>query len=258
MSDLTAYQRAFARELREGLSGAMAPWLSDASALPHIAVYRNNYVIGVADALASAYPAVARLVGAKFFQAMAKAFIAAHPPRDTRLALYGGGFADFIESFEPAAKLPYLPDVARIERAWIEAHYAADAMPLTPKALAGKSPETIAALAPGLHGSARIIASEFPSLTIWSQNRASGDPQPIALDQGGETALVWRPGREVMTAPLSAGEASFLLNAAQDEPLGEAGARAIANDKDFNLAQAFGQWIQRGVFAAIDDEGFSS
>ena len=62
---------------------------------------------------------------------MARAYALAEPPRSPVLMDYGAGFADFIAGFAPAASLPYLPDVARIERAWREAYHAADAEPLT-------------------------------------------------------------------------------------------------------------------------------
>jgi hypothetical protein len=70
------------------------------------------------EALKDAFPAVHRIVGPEFFQAMARAYIVLEPPRSPILLDYGAGFPDFIGEFEPAAVLPYLADVARIERAW--------------------------------------------------------------------------------------------------------------------------------------------
>ena len=40
-----------------------------------------------------------------------------HPPTSPVLTEYGDGFADWIAGFEPAAALPYLADMARLERA---------------------------------------------------------------------------------------------------------------------------------------------
>ena len=39
------------------------------------------------------------------------------PPRTAWLDAYGTEFPEFLEHFEPAASLAYLPDVARLERA---------------------------------------------------------------------------------------------------------------------------------------------
>ncbi len=90
-----------------------------------------------------AFPAVERIVGEEFFQAMARAYVLAEPPRSPVLMDYGTTFADFIAGFAPAASLPYLPDVARIERAWREAYHAEDAEPLGPEAFAGIGADAI-------------------------------------------------------------------------------------------------------------------
>ncbi len=89
------------------------------------AVYRNNVVAGlIAGAAVTAFPAVHRIVGADFFLAMARAYVAEEPPGSPIMLDYGAGFPDFIGRFEPAMTLPYLADVARIERAWSEAYHA--------------------------------------------------------------------------------------------------------------------------------------
>src|SRR5690606_15015602 len=81
------------------------------------AVYRNNVVVGLVNALAARFPALQRIVGEEFFRAMAQLYVRAHPPRSRLLMEYGDGFADFIAAFEPAAELPYLADIARLEAA---------------------------------------------------------------------------------------------------------------------------------------------
>ena len=105
------------------------------------AVYRNNVAAGLIGVVAGAFPAVQRIVGEEFFKAMARAYVLAHPPESPVLMDYGADFADFIAGFEPAASVPYLADVARIERAWREAYHAAEAVPLAPTDFAG-IPET--------------------------------------------------------------------------------------------------------------------
>lgn len=80
-----------------------------------LAVYRNNVVGSLIDALADAFPVAQQLVGVAFFRAMAGVFARQAPPRSRILAHYGEGFAEFIEGFEPARSVPYLADVARLE-----------------------------------------------------------------------------------------------------------------------------------------------
>ena len=64
-----------------------------------------------------AFPVVKRLVGDKYFHAMANVFLLREPPFSPLLIHYGETFAAFVEEFEAAKPLPYLADVARLEYA---------------------------------------------------------------------------------------------------------------------------------------------
>ena len=99
------------------------------------AVYRNNVAHSLIQALRSRFPTIEALVGAEFFAAMARVFAAHHPPAGPVLAEWGDGFADFLTRFPPVAKLPYLPDVARVEFARGRAYHAADCAPIDPETL---------------------------------------------------------------------------------------------------------------------------
>ncbi len=55
-----------------------------------LAVYRNNVVSSLIDAVADSFPVTQELVGEEFFRAMAAVFVRAHPPRSKVLTHYGG------------------------------------------------------------------------------------------------------------------------------------------------------------------------
>src|SRR5215471_6617276 len=78
-------------------------------------VYRNNTFSSLTAALKDSFPVVCQLVDERFFGYAAQEYIRTHPPRAPRLAEYGEDFADFLAGFEPARRLPYLSDVARLE-----------------------------------------------------------------------------------------------------------------------------------------------
>ena len=105
--------------------------LAALTAQPAFAVYRNTVMKACVDALEANFSTVARLVGSDWFRAAAAryVYVAAQPPDDARMLEYGGSFADFLQTFEPARELPYLADVARLDRCWTEAHAAADGSP---------------------------------------------------------------------------------------------------------------------------------
>lgn len=85
-------------------------------------IHRNTVRGVLIQALRLSYPTVDALVGADFFDQTAHLYIAAHPPRAACLTFYGDAFADFLAG--AAAALPYLPDVARLDRAVEKALHA--------------------------------------------------------------------------------------------------------------------------------------
>src|ERR1700740_665259 len=99
-------------------------------------VYRNNVTVSLIDALAAGYPAVQRIPGVDFFRARARFPVGATPLTSRLLFEYGRDFPAFIAAYDYAQGMPWLADVARIERAWLDAYHAADAPPLPAAALA--------------------------------------------------------------------------------------------------------------------------
>ena len=120
-------------------------------------VYRNNVTVSLIEALAAIYPAVQRLTGPDFFRAMAHFHIRETPPTSPLLFYYGRDFPAFIARYEHARSLPWLADVARIERAWLDAYHAADQPPLSPTALVAAAPDRLADLVFTVHPATRVV-----------------------------------------------------------------------------------------------------
>jgi len=198
-------------------------------------VYRNNVVVGLVEALSVTYPAVARLVGDEFFRGAAGVFVRRAPPRSPLLFDYGGGFADFLDGFEPARSVPYLGDVARLEWAWNEAYHAADAPTLDPAALAAIPPDRLAELCIKMHPATRLVPSRYPIVTLVAANRGPAMADAVRLPEGGEDALVCRRGIEVGLHLLPTGGMVFLAALAAGRPLGLAAEEATAAAVDFDL-----------------------
>jgi len=187
---------------------AIPPGLSDARGGPaerRFAVYRNNVVVSLIDAMETGFPVIVKLVGEEFFRAMAGVFVRAHPPTSPVLARYGIDFPQFLENFEPVAHLPYLADVARLEFALREAYHAADAAPVAPGALAhSRLMEARLRLAPAT----RVVASPYPIHAIWRANTEAGAPPAKG---GAETVLVTRPDWDPWPRPIPPAAARMIL-----------------------------------------------
>lgn len=242
------FHDAFADVLRGGGAEALAAYLADPDA-PGLAVYRNNVVSGAITALGDAYPAVKRLVGERRFNALARAYWQGHPPREPSLSRYGDGFAGHIERWEPAASLVYLADVARLDRAWLTAHHAADAPLLTVRDIQALDPAALGALRPRLHPSVHILTSSWPAWSIWRTNREDDTVTPVRLADGGEIALLHRPAGAVRHRRLEAGEFR-LLTAFQNGQTAEAAAEVmVAADADADPIPCFLRLLSEGVFS---------
>jgi hypothetical protein len=198
-------------------------------------VYRNNVVVALVDALAETFPVVQTMVGERFFRAMAGASLAQQLPETPVLANFGKRFPEFIAAFPPAAGLPYLADLARLEFARVEAFHAADRRALGASELASwlGDPQGLAQLRFAWHPSLRLIPSPYPIVALWAAHAAEGDLRQIDWTRG-QTALVLRHDLEVEVFALDQADAAFLAALLARHPLGEAVEAAGRIDFDFN------------------------
>lgn len=213
-------------------------------------VYRNNVTVSLINALAETFPATRRITGEDFFRAMARFHVRATPPTSPLLFEYGRGFPDFIERYEYAKTMPWLADVARIERAWLDAYHAADAEPLSASTFAAVASERLADAVLTPHPATRIVRSRFPAVTIFAANRSSAPVAPVRTTEP-EDALVTRPGLEVIVRHLPPGAAVFLTRLIDGEPLGAAAAAGTSEAPDLDLAATIAGMIEAGAFSTI-------
>lgn len=217
------------------------PGLTDPDGEPsakRFAVYRNNIITGLVETLKAAFPVARRLVGDQFFSAMARMYVSLEPPGSPIMLDYGAGFADFIGTFEPAASLPYLRDVARLERAWVEAYHAAESAQLDLVAFSRIAPVDVPRLRLALHPSLRIVRSSFPIVTVWQMNTAEGVPAAVEMNSDGQDALVLRPIAEVEVRVLRTGVGAFIQALAAGALIIEATKSALDDHPGFDLNAA--------------------
>lgn len=217
-----------------------------------LAVYRNNVVGSLVDALADTFAVTQQLVGETFFRAMAGVFVRRSPPRSPVLAYFGGGFPDFIAGFAPAATLPYLPDLARLEFARLQACHAAEAAPIAGPALsqALQDPHRLGAWRLHWHPSMRLVESPYAVVSLWVAHQTEGEVAPLAVDHA-EAALVLRDGLDVLVLPADAGTACFLRRTLAGATFGAAAAEALAADPAFDLGAALALLVRQGALVAL-------
>ncbi|WP_448096195.1 HvfC/BufC family peptide modification chaperone [Luteibacter yeojuensis] len=242
MNALADFHDAFAAALR-GEASSFAP-ASQAA----FAVYRNTVMRACLDALEANFPAVLCLVGRDWFRAAAAIHTMASPPKDARLARYGDDFPAFLEAFEPAAALPYLADVARLDRLYNESLDSADAEPLDMDHLLGVTPSALAATRLPIHPATRWLASSFPALSIW---RPSRDCVTVCgeLAWRPECTIVVRVANEVSVLPASLAELTLLEACHRGATMGEAVAAVATAHPDVSIELTVSGLLRSGAFA---------
>lgn len=231
-----------------------APAAITASYRSRFAIYRNNVVVSLIEALATRFPAVRRVVGDAFFTEVARLFVANRPPTSRMIAFYGDGLADFLEALPACAELSYLGDLARLEAARTQAYHAGDVTPLGPETLASLAPESLGDLRLTLHPAVIVIASVHPIVTIWAMN--AGEQKLAEIDDWrGQAALISRPHFDVEVRALPPGGAAFLKTLAQGATLAEAAEGAQAAAPDFDLPVNLAALFSTGLVASTALEG---
>lgn len=245
---LRNFQEAFV----DALYDVKSPFLRGISMQPGFTVYRNTVMKGAVDALQANFPSVERLVGTEWFLAAATLYARQSPPVDARLIYHGAGFAEFLDDFEHARQLPYLGNVARLDRLWNLCHTAADEHGIDINRIASLAPEQLATLQLKPRAAARWAwFADQPVFSIWHHNRLALD-MPEQLDWQGEGALLVRSAGVVSWQPLDIGGCAFLDACAAGKPLAEAAQHGSDLQPSLDIPELLTRLVGADVFAVTE------
>jgi hypothetical protein len=132
-----------------------------------ICIYRNTVTTTLVNALRLSFPAVQRIVGAEFFEAMAREFIREHAPDSAYLNEYGAALPGFLAGFGPAKSISYLAQVAQLEWAVNRALHAPDLAALDVQRLAALAEAALPGVCLKAHPGVTLLRLQFPADTIW-------------------------------------------------------------------------------------------
>ena len=214
------------------------------------AVYRNNVVVSLMEALAAAYPSILAIMGQENFDRVARIYVSEHPPVSPIMQQFGSEFHAFLEGFKPLRKSPFLTDVARAESAWLDAWHAADAQCLTPEQLGGVDPERTLELVFSPHPAVHLLSSAYPLFDLF--NARYEWPAPgLNLDEA-QSVLITRPVLECRITPLDRAQTAFVSALISGQSLGASISEAGALSDNFDPASAIALVLQTGTFRPLD------
>jgi hypothetical protein len=200
-----------------------------------------------------------RVAGAEAFRALVLAYLAAHPPRSPSLRDAGDRFAAFVahapEAEDLRRRLPFTPDLARLEWALVEAFDAADAPVLARETLEALPAERWAELRFVLQPALRRLATDFPVERLRLAHDRGDAELPRGLAPQPTQLCVWRAQERVFYRALAADEAEALALAADGASFGDLCERIAAHGSEseapLRAASLLERWRADGWLAAL-------
>ncbi len=243
---------AFAEFMESGQNEKLADYCDLGTNLEFFNIYRNGYYRAAIDSLVSNYPTILALLGDDYFRSLAKHYVTEFPPCVGSLVGYGHEFASFLAEHDVSQQLPYLSDIARLDRAWLNVYFAAENAPITVdeiSTLMGRV-DDIAMHQLVLCTAIDIVSLDYAVTPVWQKLKETGRLNTaIEVIKRPEYVLLWRQHSEVLIRPITSVEFNFLSGLNAGLNLEEAAEIAVLDDSDFNLSEFFSNLITAGLLA---------
>jgi hypothetical protein len=207
MTQLETLQSQFQHALL--VDQPLAADLISGSSVAQFGVYRIAYRARLRAALRDNFEVLPLVMGDEAFEALANAYINAHPSGHYSLRWYGHQLCDFMAVNHVLLDHPALLDLARMEWALRHAFDAAPAVLLTSEALAAVPAQEWADLQFTLHPSVQLLELYWAVGPIWHALKSAADrvAPPEALEHH---MLVWRLGMNTQWKSLTQMETDFV------------------------------------------------
>ena len=141
-----------------------------------------------------------------------------------------------------------LPDVARLENAWVEAYHAEDAAAATVADLAELDSDRLPDTRIAFHPAARLLRFATAAASVWASAQSATGPTAPA-EAIAEDALITRPDCDVRVRVLPPLGYDFALSLREGATLVEA--VAAVNDPAFDFGAHLVGLVESGAVAAI-------
>jgi hypothetical protein len=165
-------------------------------------VYAEGYFARLLEVLEAEYPAVRFVLGAEAFGSLASRHLATFPPSTFDLAHAGRHLPAYIAADPLAEDLPFLPDLATLERAVSEAFVAADSEPVRLERVLALGARAAADVPVRLSPGTALVRSSWPTSEVWKARLGKPEDVDVELEARSEALLVHRPGERVLVTKL--------------------------------------------------------
>lgn len=200
---LAAVQRHFADRV---LANALPPEMPEDLITGRLPIYHHAYRARLAEVLADTYAKTCLYMGSDTFEAHARDYAVAHPPRTRSLNRYGEGLVGTLRAAYPDN--PELHELAQLD--WdLRTRFDSADVP-TLETAAAQASDTWTTRPGVLHPSALLRAIMTNVVGVWNAIHTDDDvPEAVALPAPA-TLLVWRKGHQPHFRTLDAAEAAWV------------------------------------------------
>lgn len=200
---LAAVQRHFADRV---LANALPPEMPEDLITGRLPIYHHAYRARLAEVLADTYAKTCLYMGSDTFEAHARDYAVAHPPRTRSLNRYGEGLVGTLRAAYPDN--PELHELAQLDWDLRTRFDSADVSTL--ETAAAQASDTWTTHPGVLHPSALLRAITTNVVGVWNAIHTDDDvPEAVALPAPA-TLLVWRKGHQPHFRTLDAAEAAWV------------------------------------------------
>ncbi len=222
-----------------------------------LGVYSDAYALRLLEALGANYPALRRALGLKAFHGLAVEFLIAHPPTSYNIDDAGELLPRFLAEHRLTLRLPFLPDLARLELEVMRSVYSDRGPAQDFSRLQGRTEADWAETRLGLGGTVRLWEAAWPVDQFWRRRRLSrrkGLRRPSRPRR--RRLVIYRNDRGLWVRALSAPQWLALTLARERRTLGricEALAeRFAAGSRPPRLMDWFGDWAREGIIGRAE------
>ena len=222
-----------------------------------LSVYAQGYEARMEEALAEVYEAVRHVLGRRAFSAMANGYAAGTPSRDYNLSLAGRHLPGFLAAYPLTRKLPFLPDLARLEWSVAEAFHAFEQAPFQAQEAESWSEQEWMRTRLVFQDWVRLAESAWPILDIWQARHRPVSEVRVELKGRPQRVLVRRSGFQVSCELLEENKHALLKMLLAGSSLGDL-CELLAQrrgDPTLPLTEWFAEWIRGGLIVRCERAG---
>jgi hypothetical protein len=176
-----------------------------------LSIYANGYFHRLLAVLKEDYPATLKVLGEAGFHNLVTGYLVAYPPTEPSVLYAGRNLARYIRRDPIRRRLPFLADLAALERALVDSFVAADAPVLDQSTLRAIEPRAWPRMRLRTHPAVLIVAVDWTVdalLRAVEENREWKPPTRRKC-----AVLVWRKDASVFYRALERAERAALQRA---------------------------------------------